>query len=372
MAVKYASLDLYNKFENVRTPVSSTYLRDRLGLKSNATDDTSYTKAYSIESERWLQEISSSFVSAIFYDSTDNKYHFRPGALSPVSGQIGGWFTLDEMSSAVYFNNNSRDRMSLSNTVATVYKLSDSSVVPAVSFVDPSSNTTKYLIRPDYITSSMTKCGWYTETELNDLGFSLTQPIIPKEFGGSFADNSSIALTLDLVGDTLLKNHLLRKPSITPFSGELVIGGNLKKAIPPSEEGDYGYMDLNRDFNMSDIETGYVGKPTVFYSSTLSEQTGTWGTIQLTREIKGYLRGAAYQTSNKSLSANSSNYLYPEGESSFLAGDSSKTYTLIGAYTNNGTSVSITGCSVAVISGNLKLEWGSTAANVCYVTIEES
>lgn len=370
MANMYASIDLYNKFSNLRQPVNRLRLYNKYGLTDYETDSTTYTKMYSIEPANWLNEISSSRVEAVFYDSTTNKYHLRPGVLAPTQGGSGGWFTLDGLASTVYSVNNVYDRLSPTNNEITIYKIADASAVPALSFTDPGDNVVKYLIKPDCI--SVTKCGWYTELELSDLGFSLTQPIIPKEFGGSFADNSSIALTLDLVGDTLLKNHLLRKPSINPFSGELVIGGNLKKTIPPSEEGDYGYMDLNRDFNMSDIEIGYVGKPTVFYSSTLSEQTGTWGTIQLTREIKGYLRGAAYQTSNKSLSANSSNYLYPEGESSFLAGDSSKTYTLTGAYTNNGTSVSITGCSVAVTSDNLKLEWGSTAANVCYVTIEES
>ena len=217
----------------------------------------------------------------------------------------------------------------------------------------------------------------YTGIGFNSIQFLIEEGLIEKPhvmaYSGSFADGSITTFEdLDGAGGIVIKNYLSRHSSITPFNGELVVGGNIKKTIPPSEEGDYGYMNDTRDFDMSDIEIGYVGKPVVFYSSTLTEKTGTWGTIPMSRELKGYLRGAAYQTSNKAVSANSSNYLYPEGESGFLQGDASKTYTLTGAYTNTGTSVSIVGCSVVLTSGNLKLEWGSTAASVCYVTIEES
>lgn len=89
-----------------------------------------------------------------------------------------------------------------------------------------------------------------------------------------------------------------------------------------------------------------------------------------------YLRSAAYQTSNKSVAANSSNYLYPEGGSGFVAWDSTKTYTLTGAYRNNDASVDITGASLTMVEsgGNqyLSLTWGPTAAQVCYITYDEA
>ena len=89
-----------------------------------------------------------------------------------------------------------------------------------------------------------------------------------------------------------------------------------------------------------------------------------------------YLRSAAYQTSNKSVAANSSNYLYPEGESGFVEWNSTKTYTLTGAYRNNDASVDITGASLTMVdsSGNqrLSLTWGPTAAQVCYITYDEA
>jgi hypothetical protein len=89
-----------------------------------------------------------------------------------------------------------------------------------------------------------------------------------------------------------------------------------------------------------------------------------------------YLRSAAYQTSNKSVAANSSNYLYPAGESGFVEWDSTKTYTLTGAYRNNDAPVDITGASLAMAesSGNqrLSLIWGPTAAQVCYITYDEA
>lgn len=370
MANMYASIDLYNKFSNLRQPVSRLRLYNKYGLTDYETDSTTYTKMYSIEPANWLNEISSSRVEAVFYDSTTDKYHLRPGVLAPTQGGSGGWFTLDGLASTVYSVNNVYDRLSPTNNEITIYKIADASAVPALSFTDPGDNVVKYLIKPDCI--NVTKCGWYTELELSDLGFSLTQPIIPKEFGGSFADNSSIALTLDLVGDTLLKNHLLRRPSIVPFNGELVVGGNIKTSPVPSEEGDYGYMDDQHDFNMSYIETGYVGKPTVFYSSTLTEQVGVWGTIPMSYETRAYLRSAAYQGNNMNLSANSTNHLYGQGESTGLPAESGKTYTLTGAYRNNDASVSITGCSLTIISNQVRLVWGATAAQVCYVTIEVS
>lgn len=191
-------------------------------------------------------------------------------------------------------------------------------------------------------------------------------------FSGSFVDDSTQLLTLDLAGNRIFKNHLLRRLSITPFNGELVVGGNIKTTPIPSEEGDYGYMDDLHDFHMYYIETGNVGKPTVFYSSILTEKTGEWGTIPMSYETRGYLRSATYQGSNKAVTANSTNYLYPQGESGGMPAEAGKTYTLTGAYTNADASVSIDGCSLTIVSNQVRLIWGPTAAQVCYVTIEVS
>ena len=133
--------------------------------------------------------------------------------------------------------------------------------------------------------------------------------------------------------------------------------------------GDHGFMSDSGDIAYQ-AEHGVVDRPTGLYTNTLVERgPGEHGTIPMAQEIRGYLRAASYQTANKSVTANSSNYLYGQGESGFLAAETGKTYSLTGAYTNADASVDITGCSISVTSGNVKLEWGSTAANVCYVTI---
>lgn len=85
-----------------------------------------------------------------------------------------------------------------------------------------------------------------------------------------------------------------------------------------------------------------------------------------------YLRSGAYQSSNRSLEANTEYYLYAAGSDSTLAGDSGVTYTLTGAYTAADVSVGITGASLAVSGSSLKLTWGSTAAAVCYITYKEA
>ena len=137
--------------------------------------------------------------------------------------------------------------------------------------------------------------------------------------------------------------------------------------------GPYGFMTDDGDEGIQSAVYGdNIGLPTALYTNTLEEEEpGLYGEIDMAVDIKGYTRSAAYQTANKSISANSSNFLYPEGGDSFLQSTAGKTYTLKSAHTNNGTSVSITGCSVIVSSNNIKLEWGATSANVCYVVIEE-
>lgn len=137
--------------------------------------------------------------------------------------------------------------------------------------------------------------------------------------------------------------------------------------------GDYGEMDSDGDLNKQDSPKGEMsGAIFALFKNQLEEEPESiYGEIDMAVDIKGYTRSSAYQGSNKSLTANSSNFLYPEGGDSFLQATAGKTYTLKGAYTNNNTSVDITGCSVSISSNNIKLEWGSTAANVCYVIIEE-
>ena len=217
----------------------------------------------------------------------------------------------------------------------------------------------------------------YAGIGFNSIQFFIENGLIEKPkvnaYSGSFADGSIITFEdLDGAGGIVIKNYLSRHPSIVPFNGELVAGGNIKTTPIPSEEGDYGYMDDQHDFNMSYIETGYVGKPTIFYSSTLTEKVGVWGTIPMSYETRGYLRSAAYQGSNKAVTANSTNYLYLQGESGGMPAEAGKTYTLTGAYTNTDASVSIEGCSLTIVSNQVRLVWGDTAAQVCYVTIEVS
>lgn len=227
---------------------------------------------------------------------------------------------------------------------------------------------------PTYINETKTI---YTGIGYNSIQFFIENGLIEKEkinaYSGSFADGSIITFEdLDGAGGIVIKNYLSRHPSIMPFNGELVAGGNIKTTPIPSEEGDYGYMNDTRDFDMSYIEIGHVGKPTVFYSSILTEKTGEWGTIPMSYETRGYLRSAAYQGSNKAVTANSTNYLYLQGESGGMSAEADKTYTLTGAYTNTDASVSIEGCSLTIVSSQVRLVWGATAAQVCYVTIEVS
>lgn len=365
MANIYASIDLYNKFSDLRWPINRNILYFTYGLTDYQTDSTTYTHMYSIETATWLQEVTST-VGDIFYDNTYGLF-FLSNLYSDVNRSTR-WFTLNDMVTNVYTASSSISRLSPTNNQVTVYRVSDSAVVPAISIVDPHGNITRYLVRPDY--NPTPDCNWWDEENLEMYGFSLTRPIPLQGFCGSFADDSMTLLTSDLAGDRIFKDILLRHQSITPFNGELVTGGNIKISIPPSELGDYGYMDDVRDFDMSYVETGYVGKPTVFYSSTLTEKVGAWGTIPMTQSIRAYLRSAAYQGNNMNVSASSTNHLYGQGESSFLPAESGKTYTLTGAYKNNDTSVSIEGCSLSIVSNTVKLVWGSTAAQVCYVTID--
>lgn len=84
-----------------------------------------------------------------------------------------------------------------------------------------------------------------------------------------------------------------------------------------------------------------------------------------------FMRSANYQNANKSVAANSSGALYDDGASITLLVDGSKTYTLLRAYNKDDTELDITGASLVLsASGSnyqLKLNWGATDAQICYI-----
>lgn len=234
-------------------------------------------------------------------------------------------------------------------------------------------DTDEYDPNPEYIEAEKSI---YAGIGFDTVQFLIENGIIEKPsvlaYSGLFADGSITTFDdLDGAGGVLVKNALIRRSPINPFNGELdpIIGGQIEIYVAP-EFGDYGYMNNLRDHDLKPIETGSLDKPTVLYGSNLLEKTGDWGTIPMAQSIRGYLRSAAYQTSNMNVSANSTNYLYGQGETTGLPAESGKTYTLTGAYRNNDASVSIVGCSLTIVSNQVRLVWGSTAAQVCYVTID--
>ena len=96
-----------------------------------------------------------------------------------------------------------------------------------------------------------------------------------------------------------------------------------------------------------------------------------YGEIDMAVDAVAYLRASAYQHLNKSVTANSSNVLYESGADAGLSVDDSKTYTLLGAYTNADAAVDTTGASLTMLASDglyyLRLVWGPTAAQVCYI-----
>lgn len=140
--------------------------------------------------------------------------------------------------------------------------------------------------------------------------------------------------------------------------------------------GDYGEMDDDGDSNTKESPKGEMdGTPFAVYKIQLEEgDEGLYGEIDLAVEATAYLRASAYQHLNKSVSANSSNVLYEAGSDTGLSVDNTKAYTLKGAYTNADVSVDITGASLNLLESGglyyLRLVWGSTAAQVCYIKYE--
>lgn len=84
-----------------------------------------------------------------------------------------------------------------------------------------------------------------------------------------------------------------------------------------------------------------------------------------------FMRGADYQNANKSVTANSSSAVYDDGATVTLLVDGSKTYTLLRAYNKDDTELDITGASLELSAAGsnyqLKLNWGATAAQICYI-----
>lgn len=87
-------------------------------------------------------------------------------------------------------------------------------------------------------------------------------------------------------------------------------------------------------------------------------------------QIDGFLRSSAYQNQNRTLTANTEYYLYGKDSDATTDGTSQTVYNLVGAYTNNDVSVPLNGATLIVSSNKLKLVWGNTTANVCYILYE--
>ena len=145
-------------------------------------------------------------------------------------------------------------------------------------------------------------------------------------------------------------------------------------ALPPvPEDGPYGIMTDDEDLNLRGVLFGTVGDHQALAGADLIPgEAPPYGTISLAVSATAYLRSSGYQNLNKSVSANSSNYLYESGSSASMYADSSKTYTLTGAYTAANVAVDTTGAYLYFVESgdldSLRLMWGPTAANVCYIT----
>lgn len=89
---------------------------------------------------------------------------------------------------------------------------------------------------------------------------------------------------------------------------------------------------------------------------------------------KGYIRSVGYQLQNKSVNGYTTNYLYGDGSSVSLYGDNNKTYTLLGVYAVDGTSIPITSANLTLVESggqySLRLIW-QAAAQFCYIVYSE-
>lgn len=136
---------------------------------------------------------------------------------------------------------------------------------------------------------------------------------------------------------------------------------------------DYGMMSDSGDEDLRSVVWGDdEADPQALAAAELGGgPVPVYGEIDMAVDAIAYLRASAYQHLNKAVTANSSNVLYESGADAGLAVDGTKTYTLLGAYTNADVSVDITGASLTLLASGglyyLRLVWGPTAAQVCYI-----
>ena len=91
--------------------------------------------------------------------------------------------------------------------------------------------------------------------------------------------------------------------------------------------------------------------------------------------LKGYIRSVGYQLQNKSVNGYTTNYLYGDGSSASLYGDNNKTYTLLGVYAVDGTTIAIDTAHMTLVESggqySLRLVWQAAAA-FCYIVYSET
>lgn len=198
-----------------------------------------------------------------------------------------------------------------------------------------------------------------SEDDMSDLvnAWHVVQPVIPQN------------LNVELRTTAKLEKNLSAVYCSTSWLNSNI--GEVERHVVIT--GTYGLMTDNGDENVQGAVYGdEIGRPTALYTNTLEEnEPGTYGEIETAVEATAYLRSSAYQHLNKNVTANSTNFLYDAGADVSLYVDGAKTYTLISAYTNGGASVDITGSSLTLIESSgqysLRLIWGQTAAQVCYI-----
>lgn len=158
-----------------------------------------------------------------------------------------------------------------------------------------------------------------------------------------------------------------------PYGDAVIQYADDELCVPIRLRGDYGVMTADGDEDPGEVLWGeeIPGHQGLRGCGMQDGETPLYGEIGVAVEATAYLRASVYQHLNKSVTANSSNVLYESGAVAGLSVDETKTYTLLGAYTNGDVSVDITGASLTLLpSGGLyylRLQWGPNAASVCYI-----